>query len=225
MITGDLTTTSSLGEFEKAREFVNALEAVGMKVFVIPGNHDQYTKRAHKDQLFYNYFPSQWEQYDLIKDGLTTQKLDKNWWLVGLDNAIATSWFCSSGYFSELGEKKLIEFLESRKADEHVILMNHFPFFPHEPLRKRLQRGNALREILVRFPQVKFYCHGHTHRHCIADLRASQLPFIMNSGCTPHRHIGFWHSLEISGNQITTEVFSWQDGKWQPLRAAQYELV
>ncbi|HNA62745.1 MAG TPA: metallophosphoesterase, partial [Rhabdochlamydiaceae bacterium] len=70
MITGDLTTTSSLGEFEKAREFVEALEAVGLKVFVIPGNHDQYTKRAHKDQLFYNYFPSQWAQYDLIKDGL-----------------------------------------------------------------------------------------------------------------------------------------------------------
>ena len=225
MITGDSTTTASLGEFEKARQFVDALEKIGLQVFVIPGNHDQYTQHAHKNQLFYNYFPSHWEQYDLIKDGLTAQQIDKNWWLVGLDNAVATSWFCSSGHFSEAGEKNLVEFLKSRKADEHVILMNHFPFFSDEPLRKRLKRGDALKEILIKFPQVKLYCHGHTHRHCIADLRPSQLPFIINSGCTPHRHIGFWHSLEISGNQLTARVFSWREEKWHPLRVAQYELV
>lgn len=225
IITGDLTTTSSLGEFEKARAFTQSLEAVGLKVFAIPGNHDQYTKSAYRDQLFYDYFPSKWEMHELKEEGMTAQKLDQTWWLVGLDTALATPWFRSSGHFSEKGESHLRKFLMSLPPNQQVILLNHFPFFPHEPIRKRLERGEALKELLTQFPNVKLYCHGHTHRHCLADLRPSHLPLILNSGCTPHKDIGFWHRLDLLGEKLSAHIFSWKEGQWQPVRTESYDLT
>jgi 3',5'-cyclic AMP phosphodiesterase CpdA len=228
LITGDLTTTSAPAEFEKARVFIQLLEAQGLQVFCIPGNHDQYTRKAYEQHLFYNYFPMQWNNtsaYNLKKHGMTAQKISDAWWLVGLDTALATSWFFSSGYFSENTEKNLIEFLSKLPTGEQVILFNHFPFFQHETPRKRLERGGALRKILERFPQVKIYCHGHTHRQCLADLRPSQLPIILDSGSIVHRDRGTWHQLTLSPEKLVTEVFSWKDEKWQANRQISYDLV
>jgi 3',5'-cyclic AMP phosphodiesterase CpdA len=228
LITGDLSTTSAPAEFQKAREFIQSLEAEGLKVFCIPGNHDQYTGKAYQQQLFYDYFPSQWNTaspYNLKEHGMTAQKLSDTWWFVGLDTALATSWFFSSGYFSENTERNLVEFLSKLPTEDQVILFNHFPFFQHETPRKRLQRGNALRKILERFPQVKIYCHGHTHRQCLADLRASQLPIILDSGSTVHRDNGTWHQLTVSPKKLIIEVFLWKDDKWQATHQESYDLV
>lgn len=225
LITGDLSTTSAPAEFQKAREFVDSLQAEGLKVFCIPGNHDQYTRKAYRNHLFYDYFPSQWDSsspYNLKDHGITAQKLSDGWWFVGLDTAVATSWFFSSGLFSETTEKNLIEFLSKLPKDEKVILFNHFPFFQHEYPRKRLYRGTALRQIVEKFSQVKVYCHGHTHRQCLADLRASQLPIIFDSGSIVLKDNGTWHQLTLSHEKISTEIFTWKDGKWQATSQASY---
>ncbi len=227
IVTGDLTTTSAPAEFQKAREFIQSLEAQGLQVFCIPGNHDQYTRKAYEQQLFYNYFPQQWNEsssYNLKDHGMSAQKLSDKWWFVGLDTALATSWFFSSGYFSEKTEKHLIEFLSKLPTGEQVILFNHFPFFQHETPRKRLQRGDALRKILEQFPQVKIYCHGHTHRQCLADLKASQLPIILDSGSIVHRDKGTWHQLNLSSEKLVTDVFTWKDEKWQTTHQESYDL-
>jgi len=228
VITGDLSTTSAPAEFEKARQFVQSLEAEGLTVLCIPGNHDQYTREAYKKQLFYDYFPTTWDpksSYNLKTHGMSALKISNKWWLVGLDTALATSWFFSSGYFSENTEKNLTEFLSKLPEGEQVILFSHFPFFQHETPRKRLERGDALRKILERFPQVKIYCHGHTHRQCLADLRASQLPIIFDSGSTVHRDRGTWHQLTLTPEKIITDVFAWKDDEWQPLQQVSYELA
>jgi 3',5'-cyclic AMP phosphodiesterase CpdA len=227
LVTGDLSTTSSPAEFKKAQEFIETLQSAGLQVYCIPGNHDQYTRTAYKQQLFYDYFPTQWDgsSYDLKEHGMTAKKLSDTWWLVGLDTALATSWFFSSGLFSEKTERNLVEFLSQLSAGDQVLLFNHFPFFQHESPRKRLMRGNALRKILERFPQIKIYCHGHTHRQCLADLRASQLPIIFDSGSTVHRARGSWHELTLSPENLTAQVYIWKDEKWQPAKQESYVLV
>ncbi len=227
IITGDLSTTSSPAEFQKAKEFIQTLEAEGLGVFCVPGNHDQYTREAYKQQLFYDYFPSKWDNgpYNLKEHGMSAKKLSNNWWFVGLDTALATSWFFSSGLFSEKAEENLIDFLSKLPAGEKVILFNHFPFFQHEGPRKRLYRGNDLRKILEKFPQVKIYCHGHTHRQCLADLRHSHLPIILDSGSTVHCDRGTWHQLNLSPEKLVTDIFIWKDEKWQITGQEQYDLV
>src|SRR5690242_19581512 len=48
LVTGDLSTTSLKQEFEKAHNFLNEFKKWNMQVFVVPGNHDHYTKNAWK---------------------------------------------------------------------------------------------------------------------------------------------------------------------------------
>lgn len=225
LLTGDLTTTSSPVEFKQSQTFVQEVERHGIRVFCIPGNHDHYTPGAYRHRLFYDYFPFIWSNdtsLNLKEHGVTTYLLSPEWRLVGLDTAVATSWFSSSGLFSEKVERHLSELLSSFK--EKIILMNHFPFFQHDSPRKRLINGDRLRTLLEQFPQVKIYCHGHTHRGCLADLRKASLPIIFDPGSIVFRPRGTWHQMELFPYQLITAVYRWNEG-WKQERKEIYDLV
>jgi 3',5'-cyclic AMP phosphodiesterase CpdA len=223
LIAGDLTTTSSPVEFSKSAQFVKEVEKRGIAVFCIPGNHDHYTPTAYKRRLFYDYFPSNWDGgFSLKEHGVTTCLLSPNWRLVGLDTAVATSWFLSSGLFSADVENHLAHLLSS--YSENIVLLNHFPFFQHDSPRKRLFRGERLQKLLEKSPQVKIYCHGHTHRGCMADLRKASLPLVFDSGSAVFSKNGRFHQMEIGSDQVKTDVFEWK-GKWVKEKSLIYDLV
>ena len=224
VISGDLSTTSHEKEFVKAQEFVKNLSAEKMQVFTLPGNHDHYTKKAFKQRLFYDYFETApTEQLDssfnLKEHGVSMNFLGKNWWLACLDTSLATSLISSRGCFSQELEMRLEEALSSVPSDHKIMMANHFPFFNHDNPRKMLVGGKRLQKLLLRYPNVKLYLHGHTHRHCLADLRVSGLPIILDSGSTTHRELGTWNLIEISPSQCTVQVF-----KWNPLASPPWEL-
>lgn len=228
LITGDLTTTSSPAEFEKSQAFVQEIEKYNIRVFCIPGNHDQYTRAAYHSRLFYDYFPSRWDEscpYNLKEHGVTSVRLSSQWHLVGLDTALATSWFFSTGLFSQKIEKHLFALLSSFSPQDRIILVNHFPFFQHESPRKRLVRGRELRQLLEKFPQVKIYCHGHTHRRCFANLQSAGLPLIFDSGSTVLRKEGAWHQMEMTPEHLMLKVYGWTKQERQPTLQESYDLV
>lgn len=221
IVSGDLTTTSHKKEFKEAAAFLNELQKAGIHVLTLPGNHDHYTKSAYKKRLFYQYFPCTFSheehpsfKYNLKEHGLTIRSLGYHWWFIALDTALSTSLISSRGLFSSELEKKLEEVLSHIPKDDHVIIANHFPFFDNDHPRKILVRGSALREMIQRFSQVKLYLHGHTHRQCLADLRPSNLPIVLDSGSTPHDN-GAWNLLEIRDNNCKVDVFKWKDTEWQ----------
>lgn len=223
LIAGDLTTTSSPVEFLKSQEFVGEVEKRGIAVFCIPGNHDHYTPMAYKKRVFYDYFPAHWGgDFNLKDHGVTSCLLSPTWRLVGLDTAVATSWFLSSGLFSENTERHLAELLSSCK--ENILLLNHFPFFQHDSPRKRLFRGDRLQEILKKFSNVKIYCHGHTHRGCLADLRLASLPLVFDSGSAVFGQNGRFHQMEIVKDELVTDVFEWKEA-WHKEKSLVYGLV
>lgn len=227
VITGDLSTTSAPAEFRAAKNFIKQLEDQlgdrGMEVLCIPGNHDHYTQEAYKKRHFYDHFLSRWDMGELKKEGVTTKKLSPHWTLVGLDTALATSWFHSTGFFSPQTEKALDEVL-SRHSDEQILLMNHFPFSQHESPRKQLVRGEALQQLLEKHPQVKIYCHGHTHRRCLAPLMASGLPLVLDSGSTSLKKNGGFYLIDLLENAAKVEHYQWNK-EWQPSPEGTYELV
>jgi len=216
LITGDLTTTSSPAEFAAVKQFTDALEKENLEVLAIPGNHDHYTRAAYKNRLFYNYFPDQWGPlpFSLKVDGVSAKKLENGWWIVGIDTALATSWVHSTGYFDPKIEAALSRLLSHIPAGDRVLLSNHFPFFQHDSPRKRLVRGEALEALVSCHPQIKIYCHGHTHRQCKANLQASHLPLILDTGSTTHRENGGWYLIDLS--DTSASFYTWNKHAWNP---------
>lgn len=220
IITGDLTTTSLESEFEQAAEFIQAFQKEGVTTHILPGNHDHYTQNAYKKQLFYRYFPSELSHKKVAKTCLGA-----GWWLVSLDTALATSLFSSRGEFSVTIEQELETTLLSIPPNEKIILANHFPIFNNDRHRKVLVRAEALANQLKRFPQVLLYLHGHTHRHCIADLRPNQLPIILESGSPSYLKHSSCHVLDIQNKGLDIHVFQHQNEKWNLAKKQHLRLV
>ncbi len=213
IISGDLTTTSRHKEFMLALDFISRLkEETQKEVTVVPGNHDHYTQGAFREKRFYHYFGSP----QLKEDGVEAQKIPGTpLWIVALDTSLATSWVSSEGCFSEMLEKNLHEALLQIPKEDQVILVNHFPLFDYDAPRKKLIRCQALQKLLRKFPQVKFYLNGHTHRHSLADLRADELPIILDSGCAVEKTSATWNLLDISSEGCKVTVYTHKN-EWQP---------
>ena len=217
MITGDLTTTSLKKEYGLAQSFTELLKDHGIDLFIIPGNHDHYTRSSYRKKLFYHYFPSQFytqTPFNLKDHGVTAYQLKKGWTVVAMDTTLATSLLSSEGLFSEKIEKNLNALLDSISIKEKIILMNHFPFFLSEKKRHSLIRGEALQELIESRSNIALYLHGHTHRRSLADLRGSGLPIILDSGSLSHRNSS-WNLLDFSSTGCEVSVYQFEKSNWK----------
>jgi len=227
ILAGDLTTTSFVKEYDMAKRFVDTLSEMNIKTYVIPGNHDHYTRRSFRQKLFYNYFPDKYDEncpFSLRKDGITFFHFEQDWYIVLMDTAIATSFYHSIGYYSKLVEDNLKKALTSLPDSARVILVNHFPFFQHESPRRRLKRGGELQSLIRREPKIHMYLHGHTHRHTLADLRENGLPLVMDSGSASHKSHGTWNLLELSAHQCMVQVYSYDKNANHEWKATHQKL-
>lgn len=214
VITGDLTTTTLDKELSQAEEFIDTFIQEGIPVFVVPGNHDHYTKADYKNKTFYKYFPSHFSKnlevetlFSLEQDGITAAKIAEGLWIVGLDTAFATSLFLAQGLFSPEIEKKLSLLLEKIPSKDKVILINHFPLFPNDKPRNALLRAENLQALTKKHSNILFYLHGHTHRNCVADLRPNGYPIVLDSGSISNEKTGSWNLLEIGPHNGKVEVY------------------
>lgn len=212
LVTGDVSTTSHPKEFSMAHKLLSEIEERGISVHVLPGNHDNYTSYAFRKKIFYQFFDS-----PLRETGVSLQPLAAHWWLITLDTTLATSWISSQGKFSDQLHENLLKTLSTIPSKDQVILANHFPLFEHESLRKTMLGAEKLRELIQSFPNIVFYMHGHTHTHCIADLRNSGFPIVLDCGSTPHHKQGAFHLIELEKFRYTVKVFRWQES-WQCLQ-------
>lgn len=190
-ITGDFTSTALDSEFQQAKDFIQQFQA---PTFLLPGNHDCYTRGAQRKKRFYQFFPSQGEEHlSEHAAGVFVKELKDNWWWVGLDCTLPTPYFCSYGAFSKQQAQKLEEVLVRLPFDAKVIMGNHFPLFYSQGWRHDLHRKEVLHKLLKKYPQVKLYLHGHDHRPYIKDKHKQGLPLTFNSGSISHtRHGGFY---------------------------------
>jgi len=217
IITGDFSSTSQYSEFEKCLAFFQKIKQSNIKLLSIPGNHDQYTKKAFLEKRFYKFFENENSQefdFELKKHGIEAKKIDEKWWYIGLDTAVATTLLSSRGLFSLELENNLKKLLTLIPKDESIILVNHYPFFDSLNIRRTLKRKDALVNVLKENKNIKLYLHGHTHKNKITDLRKENLPIIMDAGSITYKKSGSWNYLTIDNNQITVNKYSWIKNKW-----------
>jgi 3',5'-cyclic AMP phosphodiesterase CpdA len=215
LITGDFSSTSLDQEFADGKKFVAAFTERNLPTYVVPGNHDCYTKDAEKQQNFSNFFPA---ASQLKEKKVECHSLKYGWWYIGLDCAVATPLFCAYGYFSETIEKNLLSILENIPKEDKVIIANHFPLFPSGRPKHDLKRAKVLQKIVKRYPQIKLYLHGHDHRYYVANRQHEGFPLVLNSGSCAHKPDGTFFLIDLFEQECLVqrllfrkenETFSW----------------
>ncbi|MBN4067174.1 metallophosphoesterase [Simkania negevensis] len=228
-ISGDLTTTALEQEYSIAAEFVRMLEAEGMTVLLIPGNHDHYTREAFKSKLFYQYFhipqnkiDASLPHYSLKEDRICCTQLNEIWWWIGLDTTLSTPLLSAFGLFSDELAERLHAVLEAIPDQAHVVVANHYPIISHAPKSRQLRNSEKLEKVLLEHPQVKIYLHGHEHQHRIIDCRNQHRFYQLNSGSCSHDTQGAFHLVDLMPHQCRALVFRWkklsenESKEWMP---------
>lgn len=230
-VTGDITTTSLKEEFQMAKELFHSIEKMGIQCFFLPGNHDHYTKKAYKKRVFYHYFTNPSSQvdsfisrYSLQKHAVEAHALKDKYWLILLDTAKATSLVSGRGYFTKEIEKNLLSLLALIPQNAKIILANHFPFSQNENIRKILVGGKRLQEIIEKNHRIKFYLHGHTHIHTLANLQKNSLPIILDSGSSTHNQIGSFNSVTVNSSHVQVDIYKWKEENWEQEMVKKIEL-
>lgn len=206
IITGDLACTADFKEFGLALDFIDKLKSMGIEVFVVPGNHDKYTKKAYKEKVFYNFFEEPLSDFSLKNDKVSIINLNSKFYLVLLDTSIATSLASSRGLFSEELEKNLEKALETIPEDAHIIIANHFPLFNTNNPRISLGRAKYLQKCLTK-RNIKLYLHGHSHEQKVEDLREKNLPILVDAGSITLKGIAPWNLISLTSENCSIECF------------------
>lgn len=211
LITGDLSSTSLEKEFLQAKKFIDSFDKQ-VKFFIIPGNHDTYTKKSSKSSYFENILKSKSNSKTNLEK-IELYSLSDKWMYIGLDTTLVTSLFSASGLFSKEMEENLIATIESIPKDKNIIISNHFPIFHKAPKRKLLKRKEALIDILKKYPNIKLYLHGHTHKSSI--IKKENLPFMICSGCTSHKKNASFNILEFENDKCFVKSYILKGAMWQ----------
>jgi 3',5'-cyclic AMP phosphodiesterase CpdA len=214
---GDVSTTSLEEEFEAARTLLKRFPCPWL---AIPGNHDKYTFNSSHKGHFYRYFSNTRpvstprDFFTLEKQGVEVHALPENFFLVALDTAFATHPYSSQGRVSLKLAAYLQEALALIPPDARILVLNHYPLFQNDEERRELKDAARLQEILRNDSRIQLYLHGHTHRHCIADLRPANFPILLDSGSAASRR-GSFNLIDISKKGCQIQPYFWTT-QWTP---------
>lgn len=227
LISGDVSTTSHKKEFDMAKAYIKQLEELGLKVYLIPGNHDCYLKRVERKKLFYkhfkDYFPGNISSIKQSK--IEKVSLDEGLWLVLLDTTKPCPIHLSQGFYTLEHDKLLQKTLASIPKKDSIILMNHFPLFQYESKRRSMLGAELLQKTLKKFPNVVLYLHGHTHKNTVANLRSSGFPIILDSGSLSHNTRSFFNSITIADKQVIIQSLKYKSKNlWIPFKTIETNL-
>jgi 3',5'-cyclic AMP phosphodiesterase CpdA len=206
-ITGDFSTTSLEDEFLLAQSFIRSFS---VPVYVLPGNHDVYTRKAEKGKIFYDFFQNE----EMRKKRIFKKHIKTGWWIIGLDCARANPLFSSNGFFFPELEEALELMLSEIPLSDNVIILNHFPLFNSGRRRHDLIHAERLQAILKKYFQVKIYLHGHDHHPYVIDRTHEGFPLVVNSGSCSHIPNGTFFLIEMEPTGCLIErLFFKKDGE------------
>lgn len=212
VVTGDLTNLSLPSEFAHVRA---RLDATGVPVTVIPGNHDAYTRGAVRDGLFDRHFAA-FMAGD--RDGGPfpfVQRFD-DVALVGVSTAITSLPLFATG---AVGAEQLarLDAVLARLADEaraRVVLIHHPPVAGVAKPRHDLLDLAAFGEVIAR-RGAELILHGHEHRTLETTLPGpgGAVPvhgIASGTSCSqrPGRQAAF-SLYQVDRHRIHRELYTW----------------
>ncbi len=167
--TGDLTGMASPEEFTDVRQLLDPILSA-VPTFMIPGNHDAYTRSAHRQRRFEGTFGA-WTgggEYPAVhRHGELC--------FVGLDCARPHP-VLASGRLPESQLEGLERLLHSGELDESfTTLLIHYPLrdsrgAPYANASRSLLNAAELERVLASRPGIDLILHGHEHHGFRSEL-------------------------------------------------------
>ena len=219
LITGDMTKDGEVESHEYVLERLDRIRDAGIKVCVIPGNHDRgYMENAFKyandtctvaETLDNQTFPQYYKDYGYGDDserfestlsyvteplpGLTLIGIDTYIWCWYWEGTI--EWVCQKA-------------IEARRKGNQVLVMQHHPLMPHYYTQDELfelSTPENYQEAREQFANagIRAVLSGHTHTSDIARYTSTQGYDIydINNGC-PISYPCDYRVLTLSGNTL-----------------------
>lgn len=173
LIGGDFTSTATHKEFQMGKDFVESLVRGGMKVHLMPGNHDVYTFESVRSRRFHHYFegltPPEGYPCRLTLPGGTP---------LILVPTVCPNLLSSAGRISDV-EIEATRTLLDACPDGPVLVSGHYPLL-HKTAgytsskSRQLRNADALRRTLGESRRSILYIAGHVHR--FSYTRDAQFP-------------------------------------------------
>ena len=164
---GDLTTTGLRAEFDAARRLFEPLrQRIGERLVAIPGNHDRYTPKVARNNLFERNFLAANQDYPFAVD------LNDHWTLIALDLS-RPRLISARGEIDDALLARIRDLLDrQRTRDRRLIVMGHYPLVDspsghHGWSHQLVGREKVLAEL--ERAGVVVYLHGHVHKRCRID--------------------------------------------------------
>ncbi|PJZ68546.1 phosphohydrolase [Leptospira perolatii] len=230
IISGDITNVSHYREYHDAFAFLRPL--LGENTFMIPGNHDRYTKRAVAGaEPFYEKFFSRWmgEQVPNTKGYLKWKKIG-SMMFIGWDSNQPMSILNAYGYVSPEIVQNTIEFLDQKKVKEYILVCHHpiwNPEHQQESYSHRLRNRDEIAKLLLARPPLA-YLHGHVHSNWIKFPDPTHPYFVVNSASSTrlpdsHHDSGYHYAeLKSKGLEFHRIVYFPNESKFQEAKAISY---
>jgi len=67
--------------------------------------------------------------------------------------------------------------------------------------------------VIKKYPNIKLYLHGHTHKPSIT--KEDNLPYMICSGCSSHKKNASFSILKIEDDKCNIYCYILQDNNWQ----------
>jgi 3',5'-cyclic AMP phosphodiesterase CpdA len=191
VITGDLTNLALETEFELVKRFLREELGLGADaVSLIPGNHDAYTRGAHRSRRF-ETFLGEYMTSDL-PDATGVPDIGRFPYvrlrgpvaIIGLCSAVPRLPLFASGELGKPQRMALRSVLAHREVQDRIpILLQHHPWHRPGGMAKTLLKGlsDADEELdVLEDIERGMLLHGHLHRriHRRIDTRAGHLDAI-----------------------------------------------
>lgn len=192
-ISGDLSLTALDQEFSLAKAFIQKLSTQA-PIYLLPGNHDVYTKRSWERKVYYQYFPDSILQSERVH----LHRLNNHWALVLLDCSYKNGWFSANGLVTPSQIDTLEKQLQHVSMTTQIIIANHFPLCSTNKPYHDLLNCECLQKCIERHPEVRLYLHGHDHH---ANSQAFGHVQIINSGSVSLTANAQFHIIDLQEGQ------------------------
>ena len=156
VVTGDLVQLGIREEIKEAADWLREM-AESTNVFVVPGNHDVYTKSSIK------LIEDIWRPYTRLNaDSFPTKVIMDSIVVIGLSSANPTPFWSAAGVVKQQQLDRLRQLLIQYRKKFVCVLIHHPITSFGMPNRKRLKNYHQLGKVLSEH-RVGLVLHGHMH--------------------------------------------------------------